>query len=112
MSVTLPSSRNGRSRSVLSLRLVPRPPEVARSPAPDASQPRPIGVLLCDIPCGTTLCTAIARVWNEGDPARCRLCPTCSADANNVCLVVAPHQVPDAAAALFALRGDARMGAG
>jgi hypothetical protein len=112
MSVPVPSSRDGWSRSVPSLRLIPLPPEVCGPPAPAASQPRPISVLLCDIPCGTTVCTAIARVWNEGDPARCRLCPTCSADANNVCLVVAPHQVPDAAAALFALREDARMGAG
>jgi hypothetical protein len=113
MSVRSRSTRDVPSGRVPRLRLAappPDPPDPPDPPAPDATQPRPIGVLLCVLPCGTTQSTAIARAWAPGDPARCRLCPSCSVDANNVCLVVAPGRVPDSDAALFALHGAAKSG--
>jgi hypothetical protein len=72
----------------------------------DRFQPMPIGLQIA--PAGTTKHpkTAIARSWREGDPARCRLCPTCFANPTNFCVVVTPGIVAPKDAALFRLTPD------
>jgi hypothetical protein len=45
--------------------------------------------------------TAIARRWAADDQHRCRLCQTCHASDDGVCLVTTTRQVADEDAALF-----------
>jgi hypothetical protein len=46
--------------------------------------------------------TSIARLWADGDEAKCRLCPSCRA-ADGMCLVTTTRPVADDDAELFAM---------
>lgn len=49
--------------------------------------------------------TAIARMWVDGDHRRCRLCPSCHATDNGLCLITVTRPVGDSEADLYSLRG-------
>lgn len=50
--------------------------------------PKAIGIILVQQPEYDQ--TVITRNWKEGDPARCRLCPICTANTCDTCTVIAP----------------------
>jgi hypothetical protein len=52
--------------------------------------------------------TAITRTWENGDHRRCRLCPTCHAIPEGVCMVVTLEDVQGSEAELYSLRDDRR----
>lgn len=64
-------------------------------------QPMPIGLHMA--PAGTRQHpqTVIGRSWREGDPARCRLCASCSVNPTGFCIIVADGVVDPRDAALF-----------
>ena len=50
--------------------------------------------------------TAITRIWGNGDHERCRLCSSCGASREGVCLVLTEHPVSDDEMPLYASAGD------
>ncbi|AGA28736.1 hypothetical protein [Singulisphaera acidiphila] len=80
-----------------------RPPEDPPILRFEYPQPRPVQWFVAShAPLWPT--TAIARVWANGDEARCRLCPgrECMA-SHGVCLVLISKAVPAEDAGLFKL---------
>lgn len=66
--------------------------------------PFPVLTLVSTLAVSGAAVTAITRVWNKGDCARCRLCPRCAADpVTSVCQVQVNEAVDKADAPLFSL---------
>lgn len=70
-------------------------------------QPRPVGLLVIDVPGAEVTRSVITREWRQGDAERCRLCPRekCYFTARGTCTVVAPCVVAPGSAALYRLPG-------
>lgn len=65
-------------------------------------QPYPLLTRVCHLEMGDGVVTAIGRTWEDGDPARCRLCTKCEA-VQNACLLMVDFFVPRSSAPLFSL---------
>lgn len=64
-------------------------------------QPFPVSIIVVE----NNGITAIARLWADGDHKRCRLCSSCHARDDGMCLVTTPSKVADEDVELYSLRG-------
>lgn len=75
-------------------------------------QPIPIDVTVTHFLAYGQTYSAIARLWHQGDPARCRLCEHCELAGNpagRMCNLVVNEYVPRRRAALYSTVGAANV---
>ena len=77
------------------------------SDSPELHQPEPILTRVARMLVGGRWVSVVARQWLYGDPARCKLCPRCSAFGGE-CLLMVAARVSDAEAPLYRIDRDSQ----